>query len=246
MKQACTTRAASAAATIAVLSLLLFLPSIAIASPSPELPIHLNCGDVYWENYTSYTQGLLSVDYAIGNSGDVDVFNVTITTADATNNVFSSTAIPIWVGDMSPGYWHTATIQWQVPVAVSHYVTTLSICSTCDGTICVDGENGGIDIKPESCPNAVNINSGDIAVAVFSYGSFNASTLIPETVEFAGAFATKWDAEDKNGDGIMDMVFHFDRLDTNLEATDTRACLSGQIIGGSSFRSCDMIKIVGS
>lgn len=243
--QALDPRAAFPAALICVIVLLLILPALSLAGPSPDFPIHLNCGDVYWESYAAYTQGILSVDYEIGNSGDVDAYNVTITTAVATEGVTSSTAIPIWMGDMNPGYWHTATIKWQVPTEVSHFVSTLSICSTCDGTICVDGSSGGVDIKPGSCPNAVNINQGDIAVAVFSYGTFDASTLIPETVQFAGAYATHWNAEEKNGDGVMDMVYHFDRLDTNLGSEDTRACLSGEIAGGGSFRSCDMVKMVG-
>lgn len=232
------------AASVALGSMLVF-PGLSLAEPSPDLPIHLYCGNVYWGSYDDYTLGILSVEYQIGNSGDVDAFNVTISTVEATMLVTSSTAIPIWMGDMEPGYQETATIKWVVPVGVQHFHTTLSICSECDGTICVDGENGGIDIKPGSCPNAVNINKGDIAVAVFTYGGFDATTIVPETVEFAGASSTKSAEEDKNGDGVMDMVFHFDRQDTNLQDTDTRACLSGETVEGDSFRSCDMVKMVG-
>jgi len=174
----------------------------------------------------------------------VEAYNVTLTTGTATAPVTRFSALPFWLGDMAPGDWYTSTIKWHVPAGLLSFRTTISICSTCDGTICVDGANGGIDIKPGNCPNSINLNKGDIAVAVFSYGTFAASAIDPATVIFAGAAPTKWSAEDKNGDGVLDMVYHFDRPDTDLQIIDTRACLSGDIIGDGSFRSCDMVRMV--
>lgn len=231
---------------IASVLILLVAPAGAVPGPTPEFPIRLICGGPRWASYADYTQGLLSVDYQIGNGGGCEAYNVTLTTAGADHGVTRSTDVPIWMGDMSPGDWYTKTIKWVVPTTVVTFRTTLEICSTCDGTICVDGENGGIDIKPGSCPNSINVNKGDIAVAVFSYGDFDAASIDPATVIFAGASPARWAAEDKKGDGApLDMVYHFNRPDTNLGSTDARACLSGDITGDGEFRSCDMVRMVG-
>jgi hypothetical protein len=122
----------------------------------------------------------------------------------------------------------------------------MSICSDCSPNICVDGINGGIDIKPGSCPNPINIGKGSaqVAVAVFSYGSFDARTLDDSTVEFAGASPVNVAEEDKNGDGRLDMLYHFSRGDLDLQEGDSRACLSASIEGGGSFRSCDMVVVL--
>jgi len=38
---------------------------------------------------------------------------------------------------------------------------------------------------------------------------FDASTANPETVEFTGASPERWTMEDVDGDGEMDLLFHF-------------------------------------
>ena len=79
---------------------------------------------------------------------------------------------------------------------------------------------------------------------VSNHSIFNASTLDPDTVIFHGASPVSWAAEDLDGVGELDMVYHFDKADMNLQAGDIRACLSADITGGGSYRSCDMVRIV--
>lgn len=76
----------------------------------------------------------------------------------------------------------------------------------------------GIDIKPFSCPNAINLgNKGNLPVAIFGYpGVLDVMDIDPATVELGGVpLAVKKNGklffayEDNNGDGIMDMICHF-------------------------------------
>jgi hypothetical protein len=69
-----------------------------------------------------------------------------------------------------------------------------------------------IDVKPNRGRNrAPTINPysrGKIKVAITSK-SFDASTVDPETVVFAGAVAEKWKFKDINKDGVKDLVLRF-------------------------------------
>ncbi|MEQ8235495.1 MAG: hypothetical protein ABRQ23_01825 [Syntrophomonadaceae bacterium] len=76
----------------------------------------------------------------------------------------------------------------------------------------------GIDIKPFSCPNAINLgNKGTLPVAIFGYPGFlDVMDIDPGSVELGGVpLAVKKNGnlffayEDNNGDGIMDMICHF-------------------------------------
>ncbi|MHB9111072.1 MAG: hypothetical protein ACYC4D_00350 [Thermoleophilia bacterium] len=231
----------------------LFLPGVtsafATSGPTPEFPVHLVCGDVYWDSYADYTARLLTVEYNVGTV-DAPAYNVTIHSATATEGVIAATDTPIWMGDFASDYWQTKIIKWTVPSGVLNYRTTISMCASCDGSICGNGTDGGIDIKVGSCPNPIMNNDGQVAVAVFSVGDpvagtyeFDARTLDDATVKFANASPAPAGIaeEDINSDGLMDMVYHFNRTDTNLVVGDSRACLSATITGDGEFRACDMV-----
>jgi len=217
----------------------------AMAQTTPGSDIHLVCGPAYWESYADYTQGLLTVDYSIGNTGTGPAYNTTLTQASANSGVTGDSILPIWVGDQYVGEWNDVKLRWNVPKDVSVFRTTLTICNDCRPDICGDGTNGGLDIKPGSCPNPINIGQGNaqVAVAVFSYGDFDARTLDDSTVVFAGASPVNVAEEDKNGDGVLDMLYHFSRNDMNLQVGDTRACLSASIEGGGTYEACDMVVV---
>jgi len=106
-----------------------------------------------------------------------------------------------------------------------------------------------IDVKPLSCPNAINPNSrGNTPVAIMT-GSFDASTVDPETVRFLGAPPLRWAMEDYDGDGDIDMVLHFETQECDWSPYATRGdhymegCLVGETLGGDPFWGSASVKI---
>lgn len=54
-----------------------------------------------------------------------------------------------------------------------------------------------------------------------------ASTVDPDTVIFAGAEPVRWTMEDVDNDGDIDMLFHFNAQDLDLDENSTEATLLG-------------------
>ena len=111
----------------------------------------------------------------------------------------------------------------------------------------------GVDIKPGSYPNAINLKSnGSVPVALLGSADFDVSSVDLATVKFgkmhemdSGAMALRFAQEDVNGDSYMDIVFHFKIKETGLEPSDTEACLHGMTLDGMHFCGHDSIMIVG-
>jgi len=104
-----------------------------------------------------------------------------------------------------------------------------------------------IDIKPGSFPNSINPKSkGNVPVAILSDSGFDATTVDRSTVVFAGAspLLIGKTPEDVNGDGLLDVVLHFNTQSLNLKPGDTEACLNGKTLGGQDFEGCDSVRIV--
>lgn len=106
-----------------------------------------------------------------------------------------------------------------------------------------------IDIKPCSCPNSINPKSkGVVPVAVLSTDdpAFDATTVDPETVEFHDVSPLRWAFEDVNGDGSMDIIFHFKTQE--LVAADMTSSgeytLTGETFGGQTIQGSDWVNIV--
>ena len=105
--------------------------------------------------------------------------------------------------------------------------------------------NVNIDIKPGSYPNSINLKSkGVVPVAVLGSDTFDASTVNPSTVLFAGAAPVRWTMEDVNNDGYMDMLFFFNTRDLSLIGGSTEATLIGATVGGQSIQGTDTVNIV--
>ena len=48
--------------------------------------------------------------------------------------------------------------------------------------------------------------------------------------------------EDVNGDGILDLVLHFETQQTGIDPADTQACLTGELFDTTQIEGCDSIK----
>jgi len=107
-----------------------------------------------------------------------------------------------------------------------------------------------IDVKPGSDPTIINLRSnGVVPVAVLSDGTFDATHVVPGTVQFAGASVAvsrsgKYMAHvaDVDEDGDDDMLFHFRTQDLKLKDGVAKAdvTLTGQLASqaaGPSVRS---------
>jgi len=102
-----------------------------------------------------------------------------------------------------------------------------------------------IDIKPGSTPNSINLKSkGVVPVAVLSTNSFDACTIDPATVTFAGADPVRWKCKDIDDDGDMDMLLHFKTQELNLDQSSTEAVLAGDTTGDVHIKGKDSVRIV--
>jgi len=102
-----------------------------------------------------------------------------------------------------------------------------------------------IDIKPGSDPNSINLKSkGVVPVAVLTAEDFDASTIDPATVEFAGASPVRSTLEDVGGDDNLDMLFHFKTQDLDLDEDSTEATLTGTTHDGQLIQGTDTVNIV--
>jgi hypothetical protein len=104
-----------------------------------------------------------------------------------------------------------------------------------------------IDIKPGEDPAAINPGSkGVIPVAILSTPTFDATTVDPKSVMFGpnGAIPVHTSIEDVNGDGIPDLIFQFNTIQTGIAAGNTQACLTGKTTSGLNIVGCDTIQIV--
>ena len=117
--------------------------------------------------------------------------------------------------------------------------------SAVGGEITVE-ECVGIDIKPGSDPNSINLKSkGVIPVAILGNAEFDVNTVDLETVAFGEADPACKAAhyEDVNIDSFFDVVLHFRTQEVGLESGDTEACLTFEA-GGEPYTLCDSVNIV--
>jgi hypothetical protein len=129
-------------------------------------------------------------------------------------------------------------------------------CDGCDVWQGYDGEDWEIylvcdrevtiDIRPGTSPNNINLGSrGVVPVAVLSTPEFDAGTVSPVSVIFAGAPPDKWHVADVDGDADQDLLVHFrTQLLVDLNQTSIEAVLTGETFEGSSFSGRDAVRIV--
>jgi len=88
-----------------------------------------------------------------------------------------------------------------------------------------------VDVKPDSEDNVINLKSkGVVPVAILSSLEFDARSVIVETVSFAGSSDIKHQGhlEDINGDGILDLLLHFNTQSLLLDPNSTIGVVTGK------------------
>jgi len=105
-----------------------------------------------------------------------------------------------------------------------------------------------IDVRPGSEQNPINLGSrGVIPVAILTTEEFDASTVKPASVWFAGAAPKRWTREDVDGDGDEDLLLHFRIQELELDEGSTAATLMGETFswaGGMAIEGTDAVRIV--
>jgi hypothetical protein len=105
-----------------------------------------------------------------------------------------------------------------------------------------------IDIEPGWKCNLIILGRfclGVVPVAILTTPQFDATTVDPHTVRFAGAPAMWWKAVDVDHDGDKDLLLTFRTKQTNLAPGDTKACLHGETFDHVAFDACDSVHIIG-
>lgn len=114
-------------------------------------------------------------------------------------------------------------------------------------TGCLYWTEVNINIKPGSDANSINLKSkGVVSVAVLTTEDFDASTVLPQTVRFAGAEPVGWTMEDVDGNDNLDMLFNFKTQDLNLDENSTEATLTGETpkLVNPDIKGTDTVNIV--
>jgi 6-phosphogluconolactonase (cycloisomerase 2 family) len=106
-----------------------------------------------------------------------------------------------------------------------------------------------IDVKPGEDPPTINPKSqGKITVAILSSPAFNAPAEVATTSltfgrtgsEHSLAFCNP-NGEDGNGDGLVDLVCHFNTQTTGFQTGDTVGILKGKTVNSVPIRGTDSI-----
>jgi hypothetical protein len=107
-----------------------------------------------------------------------------------------------------------------------------------------------VDVQPESEINSLNPASrGVIPVAVFGTDRFDVADVDPTTLAFGPGAAPLAHrngphADDLDGDGITDLLAHFRVEETGISFGDEEVCLSGELLDGTPFAGCDVLRTV--
>ena len=110
----------------------------------------------------------------------------------------------------------------------------------------------GIDIRPGTTPNNVNLRSGGrLPVAILSGGTFNAPTDVAIDSLSFGHDGTELSlakcnaaSEDVNLDGLMDLVCLFDSKLAGFRAGDLQGVLRAETTAGEKIKGVDSVRVV--
>jgi hypothetical protein len=101
-----------------------------------------------------------------------------------------------------------------------------------------------IDIEPGLRKNVIDLRfKGIVTVAVLGSENFDARTIDPKTVLFAGAAPIRHALRDVDRDYDLDMLFYFRTQDLALDPNNPEPVLTGKTVGGVSFKGTDSVTI---
>jgi hypothetical protein len=86
-----------------------------------------------------------------------------------------------------------------------------------------------------------HINILDIDVTTLRFGPAQAAC----KHDLTDAWTYNEHLEDMNLDGFMDLMLHFETQDTGIVCGDTKATLTGTLLGGMPFEGTDTFETVG-
>jgi VCBS repeat-containing protein len=131
-------------------------------------------------------------------------------------------------------------------------VVTVSI------SLAAQTETPQISVTPDDpAANVINLASSEVAVAILSTDSFNASQVVISSLTF-GRLGTekslvtkkkagpKYELRDVNGDGRVDLVAYFKPSSTGLTTSSTQATLRGRLADGQLFSATSPITVINS
>lgn len=102
-----------------------------------------------------------------------------------------------------------------------------------------------IEVKPGNDLNRINLKSkGVVSVAVLTTDHFDALDVEPWTVLFAGAEPRQWTIEDIDGDDDLDLLFHIETEQLNLDENSRNAVLTCENYDGIPMQGADRVDIV--
>ncbi|HEV2348587.1 MAG TPA: kelch repeat-containing protein [Terriglobia bacterium] len=101
-------------------------------------------------------------------------------------------------------------------------------------------------------PTTINLRSNaKIKVAILSSSTFDATSVIPDSVKLSGALADTerngtpiFSFDDVNDDGILDLVLTFRARDLQLTKADKQVVLKGQTFAGQLIKGVATVRIV--
>ena len=133
-------------------------------------------------------------------------------------------------------------------------LATIMVVATISPVFAPDTNNVGIDVKPGSDPNSVNVNTrGVLPVAILGSDNFDVAQIVQETIS---AYTTTVDAapggvptsplrcsiEDVNDDAILDLNCKFLKGDLVLNCWTNGLKVMVNLMDGTPFTGSDTIR----